>query len=389
MISMDRKFINKKMPKVSQLIPLYGVILLLTVLTACGCGGGASSSSQEDQNNSNIIIQVPVKITGTDKTPPDINLLSYNLFDSLQLAAPGSVSPSSYIVNLANCTSGLTGNNSTAGSLNVYLHDTNCIAKLTSFVLYGTTYNLTNPGAVAFSPSTYAAGSTATFASSGGDLIYIKIVSQLSSPIQTTDEVSYNFTMNRSGTNSASVIVSSAQSITAAGQDAPNFKINSGDASLVGIVSSGPTAGAGLFSFNITCTVSAMTVGANPSYNSFCPTITPGGTIAGGASGVDIGVASNFSYKLIADPNNDGTLTIAQARATFIAGGDSTVTLSTDILAGNTGFRITSITGPTTIASTPKMILVLQAKNTNPTYSSDPNYSSFEYFPITLPTVNP
>jgi len=258
--------------------------------------------------------------------------------------------------------------------MNVYLHDTGCLAKLTSFVLHGVTYNQTNSGAVAF--SSWTAGSSATFANSSGGLAYVRVVSQLSSPIVTSDVVSYNFTFISAGTNSASITVSNTQTLYVAGQDAPNFSIGSGNITFDSINGSG----AGLFTFSLTCVNGPMLTGANPSYHSLCP------TVASGSVGVDIGV--NFTYKLIADPNNNGTLTLAQAQSAF-SSGDTAPTLATDILSGNTGFKTISLAGPGAISSNPKMILVLQQKNNNAAYTSNTAYSSFQYFAITLPTVTP
>ncbi len=367
---------------------LASVAVAPLLLAKYSCGPKGSSGDLSSSSNATALQKITIPISLSQSTS-NMNALNLN---SLSLAAPGGVSVDSFVMTLANCTSGLSGTNSSQTVMNVYLNDTNCLAKLTSFVLHSQSYIPSGTGSSPF--TTWLAGDTAIFrGASNTDLINVKVVSQLSSPILTPDVISYEFTILKSGTNSASITVSNALSIYTAGQDAPNFQINSGGGLLTGLVSSGGSAGAGIFTFQLICSVSAMTVGANPSYNSFCPTVTPGGTIAGGASGVDIGNASAFSYKLIADPNNapsGGTLTLAQAIAAFVAGGDTTVTLGAGVItSGSTGFNTVALTGPGPIASNQKMILILQAKNTNPTYSSNPNYSSFQYFPITLPTVNP
>ena len=382
--------------QVCKILSLYGIVLVLMgalgiLFLVDSCGGKSSSDSGASSSNAQSsmpshgqLIQVPASVSSDDASALALD----DDEDEFDLAAPGGVNADSFVVNLSGCSSGLTGNNGSAGLLTVYLHDGNCLGKLTSFVLHTQSYVPTGTGAVAF--TCWTAGCTAILrGASSTDLINLQVVSQLSSPIQTTDVVSYNFTINKVGTNNSSIVVSNAQTLTVAGQDAPNFKIQSGGATFNSVVTSGANTGAGVFTFQLLCTTGAMTVGANVSYNSFCPDITAGGTIAGGASGVDIGVTSNFSYKKIADPNGDGTLTLAQARTTFSAGGDTTITLSTDILSGSTGFQTIQLTGPVTIASNQKMILILQAKNTNASYSSNPNYSSFQYFPITLPAVNP
>jgi hypothetical protein len=165
------------------------------------------------------------------------------------------------------------------------------------------------------------------------------------------------------------------------GNDAPNFAIKAGNATFEGLLG-----GAGLFKFKLTCNSGVMTVGANPSYNSFCPTVLSEGTLAHGASGVDVGSPNNFHYKLIVDPNGDGTLTLAQAQAA-VASGTTKVTLSTDLLPGSTGFQTILLAGPPTLNANPKLILILQAKDpNNPSVVAN---SSFQYFPITIQTFNP
>jgi hypothetical protein len=269
----------------------------------------------------------------------------------------------------------------------VYFNDVNCLAKLTSFVLHSQNYVPTGTGSSPF--STWLAGDSAIFVgANSNDLVNVKVVSQLSSPILSTDTISYTFTVIKQASNSVSTIIPSPTAIplTVAGRDAPNFKINTGDALFTDLVYTGPSTGAGVFTFKLTCVMSAMTVGANVSYNSFCPSSVANGTLAGGAAGVDVGASSNFSYKLIQDPNNNGTLTLAQAQSAF-SSGDSTVTLLTDLLSGSTGFTTSALIGPVSIVTNPKIILVLQAKD--PNHASDPTYSSFEYFPMTVQTFSP
>ena len=380
--------------KATQCATVGALTFLVFLPLSCGKNGGGASSSENASTSRSKGPELKLMEVSTELSPSSDQQLQLALTttptasmgEGLELAAPGGQAVDSYVMNLSGCSSGLTGNNGTAGQMNVYLHDSNCLAKLTSFVLHGQSYVPTGSGAVAF--TAWSVGSTAIFqGASSSDLINLRVVSQLSSPIVTTDVVSYNYTIIKSGTNNASITVSNTQTLYVAGTDAPNFKINSGGITFNNIVSSGGSQGAGIFTFNLICTTGAMTVGANSSYNSYCPDVTAGGTIAGGASGVDVG--ANFSYKLIADSNGNGTLTLAQAQSAFSAGGDTTVTLSTDILSGSTGFQTQQLTGPGPIASNAKMILVLQAKNTNSTYTSNTAYSSFQYFAVTLPTVSP
>lgn len=382
---MERRDLNViKMINNNSLLRFGPSLIVLLLYISCGpSSGGGSSSSDTAQTNSSTksksggsdpvtleTIEIPVKFT--EESSP-LNLVS---------------SPTTFVISLTGCNSGLTGNNSSPTSLTVYTHDTSCLAKLSSFVLQSQTYLPSGTGSVPF--TTWLAGDTAKFiGANANDVVTVKVVSQLSSPIVITDSVSYSFTVIKTGTNNSSSITPSSNSVSlsVSGVEAPNFKINSGGASYIDLVQTGPSARAGIFSFNLTCVVSGMTTGANPSYNSFCPSTVANGTIAGGDSGVDVGSSTNFSFKLIADPNGNGTLTLTQAQSAFSAGGDSTVTLSSGILSGSTGFTTGNLTGPTPVASYPKLILILQAKDSN--HPTDPTFSSFQYFPMTVTTISP
>jgi len=284
---------------------------------------------------------------------------------SLALAAPGSVDADSYTMTLGGCASGLTGT-VTAGTVNVYKFDTGCLLKLTAFVLHGTSYSITS------NFTTWLANDTATFTGSG-TVANLQVVSQLSSPINVADVVSYNFRFNVAGTNSSTLTVGNAQTIYASGQDAPAFNIQSGGS----FYNSMTGGGIGQFTFNLTCTAGAMTGGVN---NSRCAG-------PGGAVGSDI--LSNFSYKLILDASGVGTLTLANAIAAFSTAGTSPVV--GDKLGGNLGFATQTLNGPGQMATAAnsKMLLVLMQSNSNATYTSNAAYSSFQYFPVTYTSVTP
>ncbi len=356
---------------------------LAAILTSCGV------QQITDKHNDGSHAAIPIALS-SGVTAADLLLQE----EDLQLAGSnsGGLPVDSYVITVSGCATGETGTTS-ASILNVYIKDTNCIAKLTSFTLRGQAYTPSGAGAVAF--TSWTVGSTAIFqGASATDLINVKVVSQLSSPVAVSDFVSYNITMNKAGTNNASIVVGESQSLYVAGQDSPNFIINTGDATFVNINSSGY----GQFTFKMTCASGTMKVGSQTGKTTFCPTVT-NGTYASGA-GVDVYASSNsdatsfFSYKLILDPQNSGspgTLTMAQAQAAFSTAG-STVALA-DFNPSNTAataFTTVTLTGPGQMATEANryMILVLQAKDTNASYTSNTSYSSFQYFPITLPAVN-
>jgi len=300
---------------------------------------------------------------------------------TLNLASTTQIlSVSSYLIKLENCSSGLDLSNQTsANELSIIPQDTDCVGELVSFVLNGQKYTPNGAGAVPF--KNYNLGSTAVFQGANAqDLIDVSVSAQLSSPVKSSDSIRYEFSTAHIDTSSSDKQAGMPVALT--GTDAPNFKINEGDASLVSLVSDGDAKGAGLFNIKLSCSTGPMTPGADPNYNSFCPDLLSGGTIADGASGVDIGKL--FSYKLIAAPNEDGTLSFDQAEGAFAAGGDSSITLSRDLSADSSGFQTITLTGPVTLSSNPKMVLILQAKNADPRLSNNPAYSSFQYFPINL-----
>lgn len=317
-----------------------------------------------------------------------INLKSSLIKIGLNLTGsnPG-VPVTSFVVTLDGCASGLTADNRVA-DINVYLGDSGCLVKLVSFVSESKTYSSTAVGAVNF--TTWAPNEVATFANpdNANELAIVQIASQLSDPIVDTDFVSFNIYFKTGGDNANVVIINNPASIFVAGQTPPNFKIEVGDAKLSGVDGA---SGAGKFVFRLTCVSGELIIGGHDPYKTFC-TNKAGETFASG-SGVDIYAENNndskslFSYKLIADVNGDGSLTFEQARDAFVSG-DSTVAPD-DIDPSSLSFVTAPLVGPSSLSAATKLILVLQAKNTNPAYSENSSYSSFLFFPVTLSLVRP
>lgn len=363
-----------------------------SVILIQACGGdlkkspGAGSQKHFDLSKATLIIPSTLVQNTAQTLSLDSNgNLNPEAERALNLTGTDTVAVNSYIIKVASCSSGFVQTNEIDGRIHLYPQDSDCVGQLTSFVLNGQTYTPKGSGAVPF--TSYKVGSVGVFQGADAhDLVDVKVLTQLSSPVQSTDTVRYEFSTNHTETNANHAEDQGGLSISLTGTDAPNFKINEGDASLVSIVFAGPSTGAGQFNIKLTCSTGPMTVGANPNYNSFCPDLLAGGKKAEGASGVDI--ATHFSYKLIAAPNENGTLSFEQAEASFAEGGDTKVTLSKDIVSDSSGFQTVTLTGPVTITSHPKMMLILQAKNTDARYSNNPAYSSFQYFPINLAPLN-
>lgn len=390
-IKVDKKH---KRPVFCAVSVLYLGVFLLN--QSCGAEIKSQSKSKESglidsQKNelsvSATLIHSPSKTLYLDSEGTQVPLTKKEQEIGLNLMSSTGLLADSYVVVLGGCSSGLTGTSALSETIRVYIQDTNCVGQLISIVLGGQSYIPSGSSAVPF--SNYKEGESAIFqGASSKDLINVKVVHQLSSPVQSEDKIAYSFEIIPSEASSS--VSANGQNIFLTGTSAPNFKIKPGDASLVSIISSGPSAGAGTFIIKLTCSTGPMTEGANPNYNSFCPDEVERGKIAEGDSGVDLGLASHFSYKLIPDPNGDGTLTMEQAQAAFKEGGDSNVTLTSDLLPDATGFQTVTLTGPVTLASNPKMILILQAKSVMPTLdNNNPENSSYQYFPIVLDLMSP
>lgn len=352
-------------------IGFLSMVLMIFVLHACG----------EKNTLEQPTVEVPMTLTQSASS------------DSVNLQLAGSTSGvpvASFVMALSGCSSGLTASSTSSQTvMNVYLGDKNCIAKLTSF----------SDGVLTFTPSggtdftTWAQGDTATFKSTTtADLAYVTVVKQLTaSGTVIGDYISYNAVFNKAST-SATLVVGSAQNIYVAGQDAPNFKINNGDASFITVDSSGR----GQFKFKLTCnTNNPMLIGGHSPSTTWCPTLL-NNTFASG-SGVDVYGTSNadssalLSYILISDASGTGTLTLPNARLAFpTMTSGATVNWSTDYIGSATsasGFTTITLTGPGPLASNSKMLLVLMAKNS--AFPTVLNYASFQYFPISLPAVAP
>ncbi len=348
----------------------FGLVFLIA---SCG-------TNSEDTNFS-----IPIKMSSAI-TFAELNLKNSN--QKLPDKGTEKLSIENYVISISGCDSGMSGNSSSE-TVKVKIKDTHCIAKLLSFNLSRQMYTLKGFGAVDF--KTWLAGDTAIFqGKDSSDLIKVKVVSQLSNPIIESDLVSYHFTIANTK-NKNSEIIGSAQALSIAGQEAPNFTINAEGFSFVNINS----AGAGEFSFTLTCSSGLMTEAKQAGKTTFCP------TLSGGKSGVDIYASTNsdptslFSYTLILDPQNGskpGTLTTQQAQAAFANSDVFSVTLA-DLNPSSTAassFTTVPLTGPgqMSVEENRYMILVLQAKSPNPSLSADPANSSFQYFPIILPAIN-
>ena len=370
----------------SWFLALFGAAAIVG-LSACGAATNSLHTKSQGQNSQAsslsasqreaLSLQVPVSVGPSVEQQLALALAGDPSKSGLELASAStqSLSPSSFEVEVGDCASNQYSSNDSTAKLAVLINDQHCLAKLISVTLDGQVYLPEGHGSKPF--ANWLKGDIASFiGANASDVVKVMVIRQLSSPIQKTDSVKYAYTKTSAKVSTAE------QTAMLFGVQAPNFTIEKGDITMNGIITEGSSAGAGTFSFQLTCTTGSMTASTTPGLNCFCPDSVEGGTLLNGDSGVDVCSSNKFSYKLISDLNGDGTLTMPQAQDAFAEGGDNVINPKTDILEGDRGFKTISLTGPVSVTSNPRMLLVLQAKSPEPEFSKNPQYSSFQYFPI-------
>ena len=306
--------------------------VLVLASTACGRSSHKAPSVAETKSNSAPEAQyvIPVSLKSGD----------------MKLAADAS----SFSMQLAGCASGATGVATEAvPSFSIYKTDTNCLAKLTSLNVNGIAYSSVNTGASGF--TSFAKADTAIFAdSSGANKITLTIQSQLSSPVQATDNIRYSFAIIQAGDSKpiTSDSLGESHSIAVAGDLVPTYKIDK-------ITFQGLNAnGGGRFLFQMECLVAIKTVGAVPS----CANLN----------------FTDTSYVLVKDTFS-GAPTAVQLAALFPGASVLASQLVSNTSSNLGGFNTAVLEGPNQLALNPKMILVLK------------NGNSFQYFLVTAQSL--
>ncbi len=309
--------------------------------TVASVGGGAVSQSR--------LLKIPLAV-------------DYASFGLLGTAA------TAHSVSLANCLSGYSATVTEANldGVEVYKDDRNCLAKLTGFTAGGIVYNATNTGAVNF--TTWLANDTALFASAGGDIIRVKVISQLASPITGTEAVVYNFSELLDGRGDrvfTEASVSDAHLITVASQEAPLFNVIGST-----FMGADDTTGAPEFTFKLECVdnptlavPASVAMSAGSAANTLC-------------GGNDL---NTIEYKLVKDTYSS-VVTITNAEAIFATAG-TPVTIPTHQYADsatNEGFNTATLDGPGGLgtAGNENMILIVKAG------------LSYTYFNIDVTTIS-
>ena len=282
-----------------------------------------------------------------------------NAQNSLNLALVAA--PSHYKMTLSGCRSGLSENTSSA-VIKVYSGDHNCRLKLDSFVYNASTY-VPKAGA---GFKTWAVNDTAIFVNQANakDLLYLKVSSQISSPVRSTDSIHYELIAPpQSSTPSAPIVIPKAFG-------SQFFALGNNNSPAMDFEGIGP-GGAGIFQFNIYCKVMMQNNGT---------VCSQGGAEAGTM------LLSKLSYKLVSDSFNAGNSSVADGYqltstdiANIFASPGNTVSLPADQLSdGNQGFRTSPINIGLPLDTHPKMVLIL----------NDTATKAFTYFSIQLTLIS-
>ncbi|MEZ4743332.1 MAG: hypothetical protein R3B45_12950 [Bdellovibrionota bacterium] len=337
------------------------LIPITTLLIAVGCGPKPEQNTYEDESGKQSSfspaggqssglqrVSIPISVeygafalTGTAATNYSVTL------DDDPVGDPGGASTclSSYTATV---------DETNLDGLEAYKDDRDCLAKLTSITVGGVTYTSTNAGATNF--TTWLANDTALFADGSANVIRVKVISQLDSPISGTEAIVYNFS-EISDADSDYVYseseVSDAHLITVESQEAPKFKVKT--ATFVGM---DDTSGAPEFTFKMEC-VDDPTSATPTSVD-----MTSDGAWASNDRCSEVDLA-DIEYKLVKDTYTD-VITTTDAETIFATAG-GTVTQGTDqyqdVADSYEGFIITSIYGPggLGVSGNENMILILKA----------------------------
>lgn len=337
-------------------------LFVMTALAATSCRSSPEQKNYDDESKSRTVVSYGGGASAGSSLVTIPISVEYGLFGLLGTPA------TAYSVDLATCLSGYSATVTEANvdGVEVYKDDRNCLAKLTSFTAGGVTYNNTNAGAVDF--TTWLANDSALFASGGGALIRVKVVSQLASPIAGTEAVVYNFSELLDGQGDytySEAEVSDAHSITIESQEAPLFNVVAATFEGMDDVTGAPE-----FKFKLECVDDPT----DPA---------PTSVAMNAGSGADTVCGSNdlqdITYKLVKDTYGS-VLTITDADAIFSTAGTAPALPADQYQDGptNEGFNTQTLDGPGGLgtAGNENMILILKAG------------ISYTYFNIDVTTIS-
>ncbi len=176
------------------MLSIFGIGAGLTAV-AIGCGKKPASNAEL------IAISAGIEYVGKDS--------NFNL---------AGTPVSSYKMDVTGCESGYSALNQNASPIYLYKFDLSCVATLKEFVFGGITYTGTLSGPM---------GSTAVFSDGGTNSFKVSVVDQLSSPLVSSDKITFNFFEIKQGGDSLppGSSYSEGYSVEVAGVEAPNMEI--------------------------------------------------------------------------------------------------------------------------------------------------------------------
>jgi hypothetical protein len=311
------------------------IALMLCLGFFFSCGDRRKSRNVRSGEGLGELIDIPVDITSVTR-----NLLDLR-------------SASSYLIQVEGCLSGFSSSATEAeASIRIYKDDQNCLAKLQSLTIDGSVYQpLAGSGFQTWKP-----GELAVFQKVGSPNLSLRVtvVSQLSSPVTTSDSIQYSFSeiSQNDSREIPNQTVSEAHTITVNGELAPQFQIASSTFKGLG------GKGGGIFEFTMECNKDQVGSDAK----SQC----------GGSYNTEV------DYKLIEDTSS-GKLTYQDALIIFSSPGIAVLGADNHTpgtLTKRGGFKTSSLNGLDELHKRPKMILVLRQGKT-----------SFTYFNIKVSTI--
>ena len=299
------------------------VILTAILLIMSSCGGQKQRDNVRSYGEKELtggFMEIPIKLSATGKS----------------LALAGA---SSFSMSLSECASGYSIANVTQDtpSISIYQNDQGCLLKLHSFSFGGAQFV---PSA-ADPFSSYLVQDSALFEDTANpsNVLQVVVASQISSPSDPNDTVSYFFaSVEDGGLESISdAITSSSHSIEVFAAAAPQFQISG--VSFVGIAPNG----AGEFTFVMECQSALI-----------------GTSIAAECNEIFL---NEVKYILIKDTYG-GTLSLSEAAALF-SGASSGIDASEVLALGSTdapngGFVTKTLVGPEVMHQNREMLLVVE-----------------------------
>ncbi|MGE0172714.1 MAG: hypothetical protein AB7T49_08015 [Oligoflexales bacterium] len=281
-----------------------------------------------------------------DPNNPEVVDVGVSVSENSQ-AAFRLASATAFTMSLEDCVSGYTSTaDEGSPNLQVYKYDQECLAKLTAF-----SYNGSDFEPSAGDPfTTWLAGDAAIFEDvlDNTNIMRVRVVSQLDSPISGTEPVEYLFSVIEQGSNEniADTVVGAAHAMQVDGLLPPALTISS-------VTYDGMTSdGEGLFTFTMECDSAVTGTGATRACEGL--------------------LLDKIKYRLVEDTYSS-TLDISDAEALFPAGEYSIANPGDHLDTGaggttNGGFLTSSIEGPEQMHLFPHMILIFQADDTSYLY---------------------